>query len=249
MCFSKITVVFSLCLILTLISSCSDVYYVPSAQNVPLHKEKDELKFSGGSSVTEETMGWNLRSSYSFTDHFAAIASYSSIKDDADTAIGAGSTWRAGLGYYTPINNTKWVFETYAGFGGGEGFLNRATTGYVDYQASELFMQQAFGYSGDFTFFGVSVKTSRMRYHDVRYTPNEAIYPLDENPIHFFFEPALTLRLGYKYGYLETQYVHSYNLSGTGLPMDEASVNFGFHVNLGPMINHFKEIHKRVPQP
>lgn len=247
--FSKTAGIFTLCLILVLLSSCSDVYYAPSAQNVPLHKEKGELKFSGGPTLTEETEGWNLRSSYSFTDHIAAIASYNSFEDDAETAIGSGSTWRGGLGYYTPIHQTKWVFETYAGLGGGEGYLNRANTGYVDYQASELFMQQAFGYSGDFTFVGFSVKTSRMRYHDVKYTPNESIYRLDENPIHVFIEPALTLRLGYTFGYVETQFVRSYNISGTGLPMDEASVQLGFHLNLGPVINHFKEIHKKVPKP
>jgi hypothetical protein len=151
------------------------------------------------------------------------------------------------LGYYTPINNTKWVFETYGGLGGGEGYLNRPSTGYVDYQASEIFMQQAFGYSGDITFIGLSVKTSRLNYHDVRYTPTESTYPLDARPVHFFLEHALTIRLGYKYGYLETQFIKSFNISETGLPMDDVAVSLGFHLNLGPVISQLKK--NKASQP
>lgn len=180
------SVCFGLLLLAFFQFGCAPVY-VPTVINQPLFKEKGDFKAALHGGIS----GWDLQSAYALTDHIGIMAqgsieNYNSEENDNYHHHLFGEV---GGGYFKTIGPFG-RFETYAGAGlgkinvlNGSGYLED----YSDAILGKVFIQPGIGIASDYV--DLSFAT-RFVWTDI----------LDES-IHrnrFFFEPAITGKVGYK---------------------------------------------------
>jgi hypothetical protein len=231
---------------LLLFSSCSHFYYVPVAQNVPLLKEKAELRLNGMLGTEGETSSKQGQASYAINDFLGAMINYSSVKggDVYEGNWGKGEIIELGTGWFKRIGG-KGVFEVY----GGYGVISQYHEYYYELATSEIkmnhiFIQPAIGYTS--RAFDIAFSSKLLRLHtseiDTQLNTSSSYYPflaysdlalLNENPTSFLLEPALTLRAGWKFIKLQVQLAGSINLSqGSLMPYDNGTVTVGLHFSI-----------------
>lgn len=217
----------AICLFLLpgLLVSCTHYYYAPNTNNTPLLKEKNEGKVNGQYYVTDEANGIEVQAAYATGKHTAVMASYTSARhgsksEHANSDNGYGNYIEAGIGYFTTINKSNWVFETYVGLGTG-----KITNTYHPSESSKtrfnkVFIQPALGYASKYfevalssklSFVHLAVKNSSATtaynfsaFRDINY--------IRENPSSVLWEPGIVLRGGIKNMKLTINYTGSVNL-------------------------------------
>lgn len=124
-------------LVVLSLDSCTHYYYAPNQHNVPLFKEKNEVRLSGAYINGDEISGCDVQAGYAVTKEAAIIANALIINPNATlastaypssnytTGAGKGQLYEIGAGYYKPIPcriaaiSGKFVFETYGVLGYG----------------------------------------------------------------------------------------------------------------------------------
>ncbi len=199
-------IIFSLSVIM-LCTSCVHYYYAPGANNVPLFKEKNEgriqLQYSSGNFMR----GFDLQSAYAVGKHLGLQCNFLYAgENDEDYGSGNGTYIEAAMGYFKPLNNNRWVFETYAGLGTGivhnkYEMQASATTG-----VTKLFIQPSFGYSSinfemalssEFSTVIFKVRNSTLT-KDNNFGDFDDIEFLRSTKSSFFWEPGIIIRGGFK---------------------------------------------------
>ncbi|MCZ2100798.1 MAG: hypothetical protein LC107_04585 [Chitinophagales bacterium] len=229
--------------LLLLITSCKTKLYIPNGSNVPLLQEEKELKIVGST-------GGNLQAAYAVTNHIGLMANgfwtYRSA-DDTDrpgNKKGEGSLVELGAGYFDRFND--FVFETYAGAGLGRLDYKDTENG-KNYSSNgtRLFVQPNIGWTSKYIDIAISGRLAGLKYYDFLadgYSQEE----LDQEFLHkdlvednlwVFFEPAITLRGGYKYIKAQIQYGISKKLNSGDLKYDNTYFNVGFVFDLGNWYN------------
>jgi len=221
------------------ISSCGPTYYVPNSQNVPLFTEKGQthasVRVSGGLYQT----GFELQGAHAVSDKNAIMLNLHSMNLENG---GGGFFGEAGYGLFRPLGKT-FVFETYGG--AGYGSINnqyytedgerqiKVNTDYL-----RLFAQPQIALTTkvvDFAF------TSRFSYINFGQVPNvtgapefvrEELQVIRDNQGNLFWEPGLTLRLGWDYVKLEGQLLFSAPFSNNDLNADPINFNLGVTMKL-----------------
>jgi hypothetical protein len=240
--------------IIFLLSSCSKVMYIPNSLNVPLFNEKKEFK--ANISINDYQVA------YAVTNHIGLMANgyvrSSSFSDGSVSSsnLNYSSTrnlLEGGIGYFKPISE-GFVYETY--FGGGIGNLTYngleygGTSG-VDYKYSanfnRLFIQPSIGFTNDIIDVSFSARIVRLAFNNIKtenYTPqmliDEQINDLDKTNF-FFIEPALTFRIGYKWGKFQTQIAYSNKMNAEPLNYQKFSFNLGLHIDISPRFKVAKQ--------
>jgi len=225
-----------------LVASCSPIYYAPNAHNVPLFKEKNELKLSGHYSLGEDVKSVELQTAYSL-DTLFAIQLNGMRTIDNEKAF--GSYVELALGYYKNLPQ-NWVFEIYAGFGSGRvnwqygdsysnnfGLANPSSS----MNFNKIYMQPSIGYSGSSLDFAFSYRIGILSYNsivlnDIPDGNNYDIYIL--NGSHLMSEPAVTLRFGEELVKLQVQLGYSKDLQNPAFKynQDNWNLNIGLRFNL-----------------
>ncbi len=202
---------FLLCLCLFLFTSCYHVYYAPNTPNVSLLTEKEELRVNAGliSGLDSEFGGGDLQVAYSPANNFAVMANGFSVSRKEETSetrteSGKGTYAELGLGFYQPMDLKKrWLFEGYAGFGGGSvksdygnGETSRVTV-------NKLFLQPAIGFKFDYVELAFSPRLSYVSWKakSVKSADEGVMRDMNyiaKNPNFLTLEPALILRAGHK---------------------------------------------------
>ncbi|MDD4994163.1 MAG: hypothetical protein PHR83_18235 [Paludibacter sp.] len=216
----KITLPFALVILL---SGCTHDYYTPNAQNVPMFRDKNELRLSGafGGSQSE---GVELQAAYSPVKNFAVMANYltSSIHYNSPGDYGNQNYIEGGLGYYKPISKTA-VFEIYGGYGSGnehhqyEGsyYSYDGTyyygSGFANLSFKKVFIQPSIGLTFDFIDIAFSSRLYSLTFDKVQnYASVDSfdwgtLHELSLSNVHYFLEPAMTFRGGWKNVKLQLQ--------------------------------------------
>jgi hypothetical protein len=235
--------------ILTLLTAgiligCAHYYYVPNVQNVPLFKQKNEYRLSVISGFGESSFSKEIEAAYSITNHFGVMANFISAKDleNDEYSWGKGNYIEGAAGYFKPFGKSK-VFEIYGGFGGSkqnhqyrpeliDTIYNAGTS---ELSFTRLFLQPSIGLT--FSIFDIAFST-RMCWLSFNNANNQIDRKLNEqefdkfnslvNDKNFiFFEPALTIRGGWKYVKVQLQgEIDSYFNNGKNYFDD-------FHVSIG----------------
>jgi hypothetical protein len=217
-----------------LLSSCGSVYYAPNTQNVTLFQEKGDAKLSVGISTGEDVQkAFELQSAYAITDHVGIMANFYRVKQDA----GGGTLIELGGGYFQPLAD-KLVFETYGGISYAQVFNNRdETTQLTDF--TRYFVQPAIGFTTNFFDVAFSTRFAVLNYHKVELQELPVTYQqglpfvhLSSNRVQFLFEPALTLRAGWKNVKVQGQVGLSKNLADDNFDMDNLNFNIGLYISL-----------------
>jgi hypothetical protein len=248
-----------------LLSSCSHYYYVANIQNVPLFKEKNEFRFSGAYAFGSESSCGEIQTAYSLTNNIGIMADYMHAKGGviADKDYGKGNYYDGAIGYYKPIGEYG-VFEIYGGLGGGSqhheyssfrydditGTYHDFYDGKSDLSFINIFMQPSLG--ATFNFIDVAFSTRACRVSFTKIEKNiygntnlyDEINTLSDNS-HWYLEPAITFRAGWKYIKIQLQasYVGYLNRSKLYYFGEEYHFSAGLYVTLA------KRLKKNVVNP
>lgn len=245
----KQTILLIFILALTL-NSCTHYYYIPNAQNVPLFREKNEfqgtLTIGGGDEVSTA----EVQAAYSITDNLAVMTNFMSAKagEKSNNEWGKGNYLEGAFGYYKPFDEFV-VAEVYAGLGTSNQHHVYSTDSYNNGTADLSFMKYFLQPSVGLTFrafdIAVSTRLSRLSFYNIdnKVTmDNQALYYVDtiaKNKTSYLFEPALTIRGGWKYVKLQLQLSSSKNLTHPNLKFEDSNVSIGLHFTVA---NRYKKI-------
>ncbi len=221
-----------------------------------MFKEKGEVAIDGKFSQGETFVGLEMHSAYALTDHFGFQVN-GMIWGALDQTFGALADF--GLGYFTPVGE-HFVFETYAGYGIGRvqpTFYNLNTPSGGQY-AIELeqfkydryFIQPAFGYTSKNLDFIFSTRLNLIDYYGnipLYVTPDTDYENLELKELDEFYtiDPAMTIRLGWRYFKFTAQAVYLIPLESQHRNFDEffppfydrLNFNLGMHINFGGHYN------------
>jgi hypothetical protein len=228
------------------LSGCAHKYYVPPAQNVPLFKEKNELRASGCVGGTSEISTVDAQAAYSFTDRFAAMVNYMHGAGGDKTTLNYGKAdyLDAAVGYFKAFDKHG-VFEIYGGVGGSSQHHNyqytdsdffgkpRQYSGSSDLAFSKVYLQPSIGLT--FSGFDIAFTSciSNINFHKISFhmDPNDVerapLDALSHKRNSFLFEPSLTLRGGWKYVKMQVQLISSTNMSHSDLKFENGKVSLG----------------------
>ncbi|MCF8298748.1 MAG: hypothetical protein K9J13_14465 [Saprospiraceae bacterium] len=237
-----------LLLVAIVISSCN-VMYMPNMENVPLMQEKGDMKFNLSTT--------NAQASYAITDKLAVMANGYKRTNSWHNAGDLDSlNWEyksdrflveGGLGYYKQLSEDV-IFEVYGGGGFGQiAFDNFDLDFDLDRKFSanmtRYFVQPNIGYKNDYVEFAFSSRLTALKFsgittqdYTIQELKNDDLFQLDV-PTYFFFEPAFTIRLGYKWVKLHFQTLYSTKLNIDPLNYRGLGVNVGIYVDISKAYN------------
>jgi hypothetical protein len=230
------------------LGSCSPQYYSTNMHNTPLLKEKGDIKFNAAVSKSEfvDTPCVELQGAYAFSNHWALIGDYHrvEVKYDDDN-YNKGYSGAFGIGYFTPIKNTDWIFETYGRVGTGRSMAafeardnNVGPNAHYTQQHSfsVLSLQSNIGYKHNFFEAAISTKVSRVGFYErmLLYDGVESNFAQDEydpyRTSHLLLEPGIMLAVGFKN--IKIQSGLSCELLNEVLPMQNLNFSLGLSVSL-----------------
>jgi hypothetical protein len=226
-------------IIAVVLSSCSTTMYTTNAVNVPLLKEKGEVKIN----VTQN----DLQAAVAVSDHIGIIANgfYRNYKSD-NNYNHFGGLGEAGIGYL--MNRENLMMETYVGGGVGkvhkeQQFTNPDNSTYManfDANAVKAFVQSNLGVRSKYVDVALTPKFSFVKYSNFSSTNYSDDQLRDDylnnnrltNPLYVFAEPAITVRGGYKFIKLQAQYGVTINLSGQSIRKTPDFASLGLVIDI-----------------
>jgi len=234
--------------VVTCCTSCIHYYYAPGGNNVPLFKEKNEARIqvqystvgirADGSDVID---GFEIQSAYAVGKHTALQLNYFHAGDnEPGYGSGNGNYIEAAGGYFKPLHNNNWIFETYAGIGTGSVnsiFETEHSSETARTSVAKFFIQPSFGYSRNHFDVAFSSKFSLVNFGVRSSSVTQEKNPADFNYIesfkngrsYFWWEPGLMIRGGFKQVKAFVQATYSIHSDET-LPFCNANYSIGIIV-------------------
>ncbi|MBL4715786.1 MAG: hypothetical protein JKX95_04045 [Bacteroidia bacterium] len=246
--------IFLLAILAMLGSSCK-IMYKPNMMNVPLFKEKGEIVANVGVK--------NFQGAYAVTENIGVMVNGYYDKggweaSTSDTTFGTSLTQyttkrsliEGGAGYFKSIND-QIVAEVFVGGGLGQsswdlsGYENGAPVGTPNvYTASylKIFAQPSVGIKQDIVDFIFTTRFVFLKFSNIEtnYSQSQLVFEnLDgiEVPSYLFLEPALTLRVGYKWVKFHMQMGYSAKLTNDDLNTQTLMFNTALHFDIAKRFN------------
>ena len=225
------------------LNSCTHYYYIPNVQNVPLFREKDEFHATVALGGGEEATTVEVQAAYAVTNNLAVMTNFMAARggERSGNNWGNGKYIEGAFGYYKPFSEYG-VAELYAGLGTSNQRHQYGTDvenyGTADLSFMKYFIQPSVGLSSRSFDVAISTRFSRLSFYNIdnKVTMNnDALYYVDtiaQNKVSNLFEPALTLRGGWKNVKLQLQLSFSKNLSHSNLRFEKSNVSLGFFYTL-----------------
>ena len=225
---------------LALLSSCATTMYTTNAVNVPLLKERGEVKVN----VTQN----DLQAAIAVSDNIGIMANgyYKNYDGDNNYRHGGGMG-ELGIGYLLNSEGHL-IMENYVGAGLGkvykqEQLTNSANDTYMahfDANAVKGFVQANLGYRSRYFDVALTPKFSFVKYSNFSQNnySNEQLKKdyLDNNrltdPLFVFAEPAITLRGGYKFIKVQAQYGVTLNVGGQSIRKTPDFASLGLVIDI-----------------
>ena len=238
--------------------SCAHVYYLPGNPNVPLFTEKYEFHGSlstGGGAITS---GTDVQAALSLTNHIAVMTNFMSSKYSSNNSnngnMSKGTYFEGAAGYFKPFYEYG-VFEIYGGVGTGsqhheyDAWPGNIYRGQADLSFAKAFIQPSLGVTFNAFDIALSSGFSRLNFKrmDNSVDPNSMYYDdldmIASNRISFLFEPAITVRGGWKFVKIQLQYLLSLNLTNNYLNFEPGKLSVGIYISLSK--KYMNEISKK----
>jgi hypothetical protein len=236
--------------IVILLQSCN-VLYIPNMQNVPLLKEKNEVRasigisdFQGAYAITNNigviiNGQSNLKSTSSYVDKEYVLV------EDHDCQ---NKVLELGIGYLNQISDSK-VLEVYGGVGFGKNSIKNSfkvdSTGIFYKKESfsantfRFFVQPNIGITTDIVDIAFSTRFVFLKFSNIDtlgFTTDRLLeknlYGVDKQN-YMFLEPAVTLRFGYKYVKFHAQVASSFCINNQLINYLPINIILGVHINIG----------------
>jgi len=228
--------------ILILLASCAPVYYAPNAHNVPLLTEKHEATVSASYAILDDIgplVGTDLQLAIAVTDNVGIMANgmfTKALYDDNEILDAAckGQFFEMGGGYFRSLDEnpkSDIIFETYGGFGFGK-YINTSDNTIWPSSASfqRFFVQPSMGIKSKYFEAAISFRLAGLNYSKYEIRSGEPYLPMDQ--FTWLFEPALTLRAGFKSVKVQWQVGISENLNNPNLLQSRVYVGFSLLIRI-----------------
>lgn len=230
-----------------LLSSCTHYYYAPNQQNIPLFKEKEEVRISGGYGFEgmpgelNQAEAIDLQVAYAFSHKYAAMVNFQYVSGGEGNSRANGQFVEGGFGRYKVLRDGA-VFECYTGFGWGSQYHRYSDVLSADLSHIRFFIQPSFGWK--FNAIELAFSTRLCDTYFVKVSPQSSYgtpisrYDLDvvdNNRNSILLEPALTLRIGWKSVKLQLQGVYSGNLTHPDLNFYYSFLSAGIIIGISPI--------------
>lgn len=230
-------------------TSCVHYYYAPSSNNVPLFKTKNEGRIQAQYSTvgvradeSNTIDGFEMQTAYAVGNHAALQLNFLHAGDkEKDYGSGSGNYIEAAGGYFKPLHNNNWIFETYGGIGlGGVNSTYIYETSYASENAktsiTKFFVQPSFGFSKQYFAFAISSKFSMVNFglgsSSLTKENNPTDYDYTEafkhHTSYFWWEPGFMIRAGFKNIQAYSQLTLS--VQNTNLPFCDVNGSIGIIV-------------------
>lgn len=208
-----------LVVIVALFSSCATVYYAPNTHNIPLLKEQGEVKIQGGIGMAQDVRTTEFQGAFAVTDRFAVMSNYSYFYGRGEGLFELQNDnahlLEVGGGYTLPFANDNLIFEVYGGYGFGTG-TTWSDPGNTDFSLNRFFIQPDIAFSSDILDAGFSLRGAFHNYYSVQHNPEVMVtqpHVLQEGSNYFMAEPAVFVRVGYRFIKAQMQAGWSVNLT------------------------------------
>ena len=241
-------------LLVCFLCSCDRYYYKPNGVNAPLFTGAKEAHVSG--STTPDRAFTDVQASYSPVNHFGIIGNFSTFSYKASNADAPSGNVDArahlaelGAGYYYATGTkAKVTYDIYAGAGGG------SMQSDVNMNFFRAFVQPGAGIRTRWFEVSLSYRLSDIRYYHLNTNGHDSSYLQQHNLIsgnrridntnYIFAEPAFTIRGGYKFIKVQTQYVIANPVSNVPWQYYNTLINFGLSFELEELLASFKKENK-----
>lgn len=225
-----------------LFMSCARYYYVPNSANIPLLSEK-EAKINAQYAVGLVSSGFECQSAFAISRHFGGMVNtILGGSNDDPYELNSGETKtkfiEIGAGYFTPINATSLVFETFGGIGTGGVNNSYYGDGNSKVRFTKLFVQPSIGIKTRGIEAGISSRMSWIKQNLVStsVSSEHPEYPdlveISKQPESFLWEPGMVLRVGGEKFMAQLQYTASVNLTNPDLAYREETGYFTVGVSI-----------------
>lgn len=244
--------------LLFLLTGCGIQYYSVNMHNAPLLKEKGDIKINGAASVSEESgnaLAIETQAAYAFNKHWGIVGDFHSIqKQNSNSALANyGTSYTIGLGYFTPIQNTKLMTEIYGSIGMGNAIFTNSETHYYktfnngqyqyfvgDYYQkhdfSSMSLQTNIGCKAKYFECALTGKLAKLTYYkrEVKVGGLNANYTFDDhdpfNKSFILLEPGIMLRGGSEN--IKVQSAFSIGFGANNLIAQRINFSLGLQVSL-----------------
>jgi hypothetical protein len=214
-----------------------NIYYIPSAPNVPLLTEKNDINFNVIRVSESKFSGFDIQAAYLPTKHAGVTGSYSVAHNGGGTPdYMKYNRFELGAGYVTQFSRSL-HFETYAGIGSGK-ITNWHYTGHSLINLTHFFLQPAIAVNNKSKivqlsfvsrFTGVSFNVKDTSFSTARELFSTGqIKGLYEDPFHVLWEPGLIFRAGWKNFLFHAGYSFSTDLTNPDLYRAKGIFSAGF---------------------
>jgi hypothetical protein len=201
---------------LLFLSSCQPIYR-PTVVNQPMMSGQGDVQASGHIG----TNGGDLQIAGAPTEHIVAIADYNaySREDDSTNVKREHRSFEIGAGYFRHFseevnkeNNSGGLVELIGGYGHGKANNRSSIWTPRDIKVTgnyhKFFFQPGVGFHHDVFDIGFTSRVVGIDYYEIRIREdlNQSIEPTTSPGLDYFFEPALTGRIGYKFVKFQFQF-------------------------------------------
>ena len=211
--------------------SCGPIYYAPNATHVPLFTERKQI----AASASGTDGGIQFDAAYSLSNRvlICSSVSFANPQEDESGNGGTGSLIELGAGYYQPIKgNFVTGITGLLGIGKMENHYPSAN-GSVEADLFRWGVQPYMGYTSKYFEGVIATRLVGANYSSVKgqLTLNniEQGEYLRSNSSQLFFEPSVTVRVGYKFIFFQLQDVASINLTDSRFPYDDNTLTGGIY--------------------
>ncbi len=222
-------------------TSCNHYFYAPNMHNVPLLKDQKDTRISIAQSNGGEISSTEIQGAYAVTNKVGVMVNTMFAKNGNkgdSTDKGNGSLIEAGGGYFKPLGNSNFIFESYLGAGGGsiKNIYRNGTS--IHTTATRFFVQPAIGYSIPHFQIALSTKfcgvnlSKPSNYSSLDSTQRGNLDYLGSHSFSMLLEPAITIRAGWNNLKLQFQYGRSSNLNNPKLIQGTKNVSLGLYIDL-----------------
>jgi hypothetical protein len=235
-------------------TACSHHYYIPAQQSLHLFEEKGEIRAGGsiGESGYADFSSGNI--AYALTEEIALAADYVYASGSGDAGSASGYMVDLSAGYYTTFGSGFHVdVFTGIGYSGQRHRYNETYTTIDEYGHStqynlstrsdlnfiKLNVVPSIGFRCNWLDFGLSSKVSYIDFTKTNFygsTPTGQPTTNQNRVLNLnyglFFEPTATLRLGWKYVKIQSQFSFCLQMGGNSVNNSDSMISIGLQLNL-----------------
>jgi hypothetical protein len=238
----KLTLQLIVCLSLFTLA-CSPIYYVPNIHNVPAMSSQGDVRLSAAGGEKTST----VQSAFAISDLIGIQMNGYRFNESGYSYGSNAFAVDAGIGIHRKVN-PQMIFEAYYLRGAGKtesretissSFFNLGTSvsERISAETSTRSVQLAISHIDKYYSFSISAKIQQLNFSnvssDLTGRVSSTVQFFNQHDRFYFFEPAATLRVGYKNVFLFGQTVISRKITTANLKYEPLNINIGVLFRLG----------------